>query len=179
MKSYKLLKDLPDALSGATFNYDPLKNAYVCSGCGVHREYSKNTVEQTPDWFQKITEKPPIGIPPLWIHNEKRLMEINNAIRRYELVEKTYPLEWLAEKQTLEEWLEVKDTPKRIDGCLNAFSDCSCGGKKNLLDNDNIIALALHSLKQVDTTTISNQSSWKVMLNELQAFLIRERQKHI
>ena len=104
-------------------------------------------------------------------------MEINNAIRRYELAEKPYPSEWKAEKQTLEEWLEVKDTPKRIDGCLNAFSDCSCGGKKNLLDNDNIIALALHSLKEIDYSLMEYPNTWMHTLNELQGFLIRERDK--
>ena len=122
MKSYKLLKDLPDALSGATFNYDPLKNAYVCSGCGVHREYSKSTVEQKPDWFQKITQKPPIGLIPLWVHNEHRQTEIEAAISRYNLASKEIPEEWKSELAEIESYFILRrseNSKKRFSSSQN------------------------------------------------------------
>ena len=55
----------------------------------------------------KTLEKPPIGLKPRIFILEQRISEINEAILRYQEVEKTIPDEWLKEKTKLEdEWIE-------------------------------------------------------------------------
>lgn len=48
--------------------------------------------------------KPPIGLMPMFIHNEQRLTEINDAISRYALSNLPIPKEWLNERETLISW---------------------------------------------------------------------------
>lgn len=47
-------------------------------------------------------QKPEIGIKPLWLHNELRLKEINDAIDRYVSNSQEIPSEWMFEKRLLE-----------------------------------------------------------------------------
>jgi hypothetical protein len=73
-------------------------------------------IKQLPDWFQEITERPPIGVMPLRIHREERLRDLREAIIRYECANKPIPPEWIAEKQTLEGWLqETTEAPKEYN----------------------------------------------------------------
>ena len=49
-------------------------------------------------------EKPPIGVKPFYIHNEQRMVELQEAIERYNEANKEIPNEWVAELQSLEAW---------------------------------------------------------------------------
>lgn len=53
-------------------------------------------------------KQPPIGIIPLFIHNEKRLKALNEAISRYKDAECKIPDEWLTEKSELEEYINKR-----------------------------------------------------------------------
>lgn len=64
--------------------------------------------------ISEMITKPPLGITPLWLHRERRLKEICDAIKRYNEAGKQIPTEWLAEKETLESWVAVgKDSQKK------------------------------------------------------------------
>lgn len=45
--------------------------------------------------------KPPLGLKPLWVHNEERLVEINDTIIRYMESGKAIPKEWTDEYHSL------------------------------------------------------------------------------
>lgn len=58
-------------------------------------------------------QKPEIGIKPLWLHNELRLKEINDAIDRYVSNSQEIPSEWMFEKRLLESTIKKpKYSPK-------------------------------------------------------------------
>ena len=48
-------------------------------------------------------EKPPLGIMPKDVHNKKRVLEILEAMRRYNEVNKTIPKCWFHELEDLYE----------------------------------------------------------------------------
>ena len=50
-----------------------------------------------------MNNKPPIGIMPRWLHDEKRAMEIKEAIRRYQAADYPIPIEWVEELKDLYE----------------------------------------------------------------------------
>jgi hypothetical protein len=57
-------------------------------------------------------EKPPLGLMPKYIHDEKRVISICNAIIRYTAKGKKVPNEWLWELCDLLEKAKVKDGDK-------------------------------------------------------------------
>lgn len=65
----------------------------------------RNTEEQ---------KQPPIGIKPMWLHNEHRLQQINSAINRYTDAQCELPQEWYAEKKNLEEYLKGRKIGDKI-----------------------------------------------------------------
>lgn len=59
---------------------------------------------------RNTTKKPPIGVMPKYLHDEKRLKELSIAIRRYALAGKFIPLEWVYEhNQLIEETKNPSD----------------------------------------------------------------------
>lgn len=67
------------------------------------RRFRKGPIEERS---KRTSDAPPLGLKPIWVHHEQRLAEINVAIERYKDFEKEIPEEWIAEKQTLESWLQ-------------------------------------------------------------------------
>ena len=55
MKSYKLLKDLPDLASGVIFEHDGFREQY--SYGNNSRSYHSYTIENNPEWFEEVKEK--------------------------------------------------------------------------------------------------------------------------
>lgn len=50
----------------------------------------------------------PIGLEPLWSHQERRLNDIEEAISRFSVGGVDIPKEWIAEKQSLELYLRKR-----------------------------------------------------------------------
>lgn len=62
------------------------------------------------------TKAYPIGVMPRWLHNEKRLSEVRDAIQRYAEATLPIPVEWLEEyndlcKSVLERQMERTGEP--------------------------------------------------------------------
>lgn len=51
-------------------------------------------------------ERPPRGITPRFIHDEKRLQEINDAVIRYRMAKMPIPEAWVEEKNEIMKRLE-------------------------------------------------------------------------
>ena len=107
MKTYILRKDLPDADAGTRLIWDEPSNAYYYRKGAYTSPHDKNfltagQVTQTPEWFSEEVQEPPIGIIPKYLHNERRLRELNEAIKRYEDAKLEIPEEWTMERVELE-----------------------------------------------------------------------------
>ena len=59
--------------------------------------------------------KPPLGVMPRWLHNEKRLKELDDAIVRYTDDKKFVPIEWIVESYELREWLKNRESKKKLN----------------------------------------------------------------
>jgi len=53
-------------------------------------------------------KRPPLGIMPLWLHNEIRLKELNKAISRYKKAKLELNKEWLEEALELKKYLKER-----------------------------------------------------------------------
>lgn len=106
-RDYVLLKSLPDADAGTKVIWDEAANAFYYEKSSFVSPHEKNyltagTVTQSPEWFREEVKQPPLGIKPLFLHNEQRLDQINAAIERYTNTGFAIPNEWILEKQYLE-----------------------------------------------------------------------------
>lgn len=63
----------------------------------IMEEFYKNFTAQETAEIDIKTEKPPIGLIPEKIHNEKRALKIMEAIIRYRNANKEVPEEWFNE----------------------------------------------------------------------------------
>lgn len=54
-------------------------------------------------------DKVPLGLKPLWLHNTHRLDAINEAIKRYNVVKKSIPKDWIEELDSLECFFNKKN----------------------------------------------------------------------
>ncbi len=102
-KTYILLKDTLYSVfedivipAGTEFH---LNDGVYQDGNG--NNYSQEFVEQNIQWFQEKITKPPLGITPKSIWDEKRIVEIKLAIQRYVEAGKKIPAEWVYEKNEL------------------------------------------------------------------------------
>lgn len=59
-------------------------------------------------------EKPSLGLKPMWLHNEERLKEINEAISRYGEAGMDIPDEWIGEMQSLQAYVNGREEEKRL-----------------------------------------------------------------
>jgi hypothetical protein len=66
-KKYRLLRDLPGLKAGAVFTYDPRVNGYVYYGPYGLAGYSREVVENSPDWFKTLDEE--INPEAWWAHS--------------------------------------------------------------------------------------------------------------
>lgn len=55
-----------------------------------------------PSELENKVEKPPLGLKPLFIHNEHRLNKIMEAIKNYSNANKSIPKEWVNELENLQ-----------------------------------------------------------------------------
>jgi hypothetical protein len=62
-----------------------------------------------------MNKKPPLGIIPLWLHNEQRLDEINSAITRYSEANLPIPLSWVTEYYTLSTFFKNRSEEKTLN----------------------------------------------------------------
>jgi len=105
MNTYILQKDLPCMPIGTEFIKD--STGYYYTPAPVYKLYDLHIpfhiVENTPDWFKVVSDldKPPLGLMPRYIHNEKRLEDIKNAISRYSDAGREIPREWIEEENKL------------------------------------------------------------------------------
>jgi len=67
-KKYKLLKDLPSLKAGAIFTYNHGVDGYVYDGTYGLAGYSKEVVENSPDWFKTLDEE--INPEAWWVSSE-------------------------------------------------------------------------------------------------------------
>lgn len=107
MKKYRLLKDLPGQPAGTI---GEMMGEQVLFGPLWYSEYF---VKQHPEWFELVTERPPLGIIPEWRWKELRLQEIDEAIDRYTSEGKPISTDWVIEKMLLKEWLENWEENKK------------------------------------------------------------------
>lgn len=56
--------------------------------------------------MKRKRRRPPLGVTPMWTHNEQRLEELNKAIDRYDRANLPVPKEWIAEKQSLDAYCQ-------------------------------------------------------------------------
>jgi hypothetical protein len=108
MKTYILQKDLPDVKAGAEFKLGVALDAYFLTSDKTGTKYNcysypKDFVENTPDWFKAVPDldKPPLGLMPKYLHDEKRLDDIREAMGRWDNACKTIPQEWINEEKEL------------------------------------------------------------------------------
>lgn len=74
-------------------------------------------LKKAPIPEEKPSVKPPIGIMPEWLWKEKRLQDLQAAIKRYLLEsQEPIPLNWIAEEYSLREWIENRNEEKRTQG---------------------------------------------------------------
>lgn len=91
--------------------YYPNRITYF-DGTIKNKSELKKILNQIQDTFHM--QQPPIGIKPMWLHNEHRLREINNAINRYRDAECELPQEWYSEKKSLEEYIKGRKISDNI-----------------------------------------------------------------
>lgn len=113
MNNYVLLKSLPDADAGTPVIWDEGSYGYYYQKGAWVGPHDKNyltagTVTQSPEWFREQLKEPPLGIKPLFIHNEQRLDQLNAAIERYTNTGFPVPKEWISEKKSLEKYLKER-----------------------------------------------------------------------
>lgn len=111
MRTFILKRDLPDVEAGAEFTLGKAIDAYYLTSDKTGTKYNcyvypKDYVEQNKEWFSEKVQKPPLGLIPLWLYNEMRLKNINDAIERYRMEEYDIPQEWIAEKQSLDAYVQ-------------------------------------------------------------------------
>lgn len=95
---------------------------YVEGRAKRHKEYWSNVQKENDKIFDsfmnridealgnlKKMTRPPLGLKPLWLHNEQRLDEIDQAIARYLEAKKEIPQAWVEERNQLINWIENRD----------------------------------------------------------------------
>ena len=107
MKTYILQKDLPDIKAGAIFKLDPDKKMYFLAESKVYG-YPEKFVESTHEWFKEEEKPMPLGVKPLWLHNEDRLGMIKESIDRYQQGSYAVPEEWIEERKELETYFKIR-----------------------------------------------------------------------
>lgn len=132
MKCYVLKKDLPFVKAGTVYFKNEKFNANIdnasylpdCIGMkherfAIHQDY----VENNEEWFSEfeITEKPPLGLMPFWLHRESRYKEIKDAMNRYIDAGMVIPKEWRNELDSLEGWINGKQKEDAEKKCKSAF----------------------------------------------------------
>lgn len=55
-----------------------------------------------------MVERPPLGITPRYIHDERRLLEIREALIRYYVDFRPIPVAWIEEYNELLKRIDVK-----------------------------------------------------------------------
>jgi len=114
-KNYTLLKDLPDVKAGAIFEIGIALDTYFLTSDKTGTKYNcycypKDFVEKNSEWFKLNLTEPPIGVIPMWLHNEKRYNDLLGAINRYidAGYDNEFIKEWIAESQSLAAYLRNK-----------------------------------------------------------------------
>jgi hypothetical protein len=112
--NYKLLKDYETP----TMKIYAGCQKTIPEWCKVFPDMWGKDFEIKKDWFECVpTEKPPLGLMPEYIWIEKRIDEIEAAIKRYASADKFIPIEWVAECSFLRHQLENRSILfKSIDG---------------------------------------------------------------
>lgn len=116
MKTYILQKDLPDVKAGAEFKLGRDSDAYYLTSNKTGTKYNcycypKSFVENNSEWFKEVPDldKPPLGLMPKYLHDEKRFEDIRNAMGRYADAGKVVPQEWIDEEKELMEKIKFKE----------------------------------------------------------------------
>ena len=112
--TYKLLKDYETP----TMKIYAGCQKTIPEWCKVFPDMLGKDFEIKKDWFEFVQiEKPPLGLMPEFIWIEKRIYEIDAAIKRYSAAKKAIPINWIAEYGKLKSEL----AGKHID--LNIWSE--------------------------------------------------------
>lgn len=113
MNTYLLLKDLPNVNKGTEIVEDVMMGYKCIDKYGTVARFNKTLIEQHPIWFLKRipAPQPPLGLSPEWLHKEKRLTEIREAIGRYVEAKYPVPLSWVTEEYLLVIWLTENKKP--------------------------------------------------------------------
>lgn len=127
-KRYQLLKDLPQCKAGTIFEkYSEDAIDYVALGilqwdsgkCKKVEVFLLDChVENNSEWFELITERPPIDIMPEMYWKEERSIELGKCIQSYWDRCITVPSDWIAEKARLEKELGLReegDVPVKVE----------------------------------------------------------------
>lgn len=110
---YQLMKELPDRKAGEIFTYNRFAKKYENGGTSndlFFSQWDPKYVENNPDWFEEVLEKPILGIRPGYIVYEGRLEEISEAIERYETAYKEVPSIWFDERNLI---MKILDEEKK------------------------------------------------------------------
>ena len=76
--------------------------ALKCDACeSERREFEAKGSVYKGTLLQESSEKPPLGIMPKWLHDEKRMYEIIKAVARYGEANMPVPFEWMEELESL------------------------------------------------------------------------------
>jgi len=130
-KNYTLLKDLPDVKAGAIFEIGITLDAYYLTSDKTGTKYNcycypKDFVENNSEWFKFNMQKPPLGIIPMWLHNEKRYDALMDAIKRYKEAgydDEVFIKEWVAEAQSLFAYLKGRAEEQSKTFSVNEIKD--------------------------------------------------------
>ena len=77
--------------------------------CEIISDAKKLPPQSKPE---QPSERPPLGLTPMWLWREQRLDDLNEAIDRYNEFKKEIPSHWVAEKQSLESFLQDEQESK-------------------------------------------------------------------
>lgn len=79
-----------------------------CSNKGCKNHEGEGVFQDWPDWIKsEKTKRPALGLYPKKFWLESRLEDIEEAIKRYEENKQNVPLEWIGEKEGIEEQLLI------------------------------------------------------------------------
>jgi len=109
-----------------------------------------------------------LGIMPLYIHNKKRLTEIEKIIKIYEDEDIPIPIEWINEKKQLLKFFKDKSKDKSIDKVTTTNLDLAlriCNIELDITLIDKIIDLVELIEEKGDEVSIKDisqlQAEWK------------------
>lgn len=151
MNIYILQKDLPDAPKGTEFEFDGRNTYFYLSPDRSYRTIPYQFVERNPTWFlpkgmeefKEAKDKPPLGLMPKYLHDEKRFEDIRNAMGRYTDVGKVVPQEWIEEEKELLKVMKNRHdsalaNKERIKNDAERFFHRSCDVMKIEIDKSAI-----------------------------------------